>query len=80
MTYGVSCFQSVCTTKLLLCFTPEAMQGSVMGKINPVGALSARHLLACEDESITEVRVVETSTVVKELIHHFLLTEVLFCC
>lgn len=40
MTYGVSCFQSAHTTKLLLCFTPEAMQGSAMGKINPVGALS----------------------------------------
>jgi len=39
MMYGVSCFESVCGIKLLLCFIPEVVCASVLGKINPVGAL-----------------------------------------
>lgn len=34
MMYGVSCFDSVCSIMLLLCFIPEVMCASVMGEIN----------------------------------------------
>lgn len=39
MLYGVPCFELVCSIKLLLCFIPEVMRASVMGKINTADAL-----------------------------------------
>lgn len=68
MIQGDPCSELVLNVELLLCFIPE-----VLYKIS-------WDPLDCKDLNIAEVRVVETSEVLKEEINRFMpSSEVLFC-